>query len=128
MDWDSICKPKEEGGLRIRPLRQMNQALLGKWLWGIVEVSDGLWRQVLDWKYNLPRNGWYLQDACKKSLAIWKGILSVKKPFMENIKYQARSGERILFWKDKSVRDRTLAAQFPDLFNCAMDKEAKVNS
>ena len=26
VDWASICRPKEEGGLGIRPQRQMNQA------------------------------------------------------------------------------------------------------
>ena len=110
MDWNSICKPKEEGGLGIRHLRQMNQSLLGMWLWRIGEGSDGLWRQVLDWKYSVPRNGWELQDAHKKSSAIWRGFLSVKKPFMENIKYQAGSGKMIIFWKDRWVGDRTLAA------------------
>lgn len=48
VDWESICKPKEEGGLGIRPLRKMNQALPGKWLWRIgdrftrsLEIGDG---------------------------------------------------------------------------------------
>ena len=42
VDWDSICKPKERGGLGIRPLKQMNQALLGKWLLRIGDGSDRL--------------------------------------------------------------------------------------
>lgn len=44
VDWESICKLKEEGGLGIRPLKKMNQALLGKWLWMIGDGSQGLWR------------------------------------------------------------------------------------
>ena len=44
VDWGSICKPKEEGCLGIRPLKLMNQALLGKWLWRIGDEMDGLWR------------------------------------------------------------------------------------
>lgn len=31
VDWASMCLPKKDGGLGIRPLRMMNQALLGKW-------------------------------------------------------------------------------------------------
>lgn len=61
------------------------------------------WRQILDWKCSFPRNGWDLQDACKMSLEIWKGILSIKKPLMENTKYQAGSRERILLWKTSGL-------------------------
>ena len=55
VDWDSICKPKESGGLGIRSLKKMNQTLFGKWLWRIGDGMDGLWREALDWKYSLPR-------------------------------------------------------------------------
>ena len=47
---------------------------------------------------------------------------------MENIRYHVRSGERILFWRDRWIGDKNLVAQFLALFNCAMDKDAKVNS
>ena len=57
-----------------------------------------------------------------------KGFLSVKKLLMENIKYQIGTGDKILFWRDWWVGDRTLAAKFPDLFKCALDKDAKVKS
>jgi hypothetical protein len=32
VEWDKVCSPIDEGGLRIRNLRRFNQALLGKWL------------------------------------------------------------------------------------------------
>lgn len=112
----------------IRHLKQMNQALLGKWLWRIGYGTDGLWRQVLDRKYSPPRWGWDVQDATAKTSAICKGILSVKRLPMENIKYKIGSGESILFYKDQCTGDRSLGTQFPDLFNCAKDKEAKVKA
>jgi len=31
--WESICLPKEEGGLGVRRLRLFNLSLLGKWCW-----------------------------------------------------------------------------------------------
>lgn len=30
VDWKSVCKAKEDGGLGFRPLKQMNEALLNK--------------------------------------------------------------------------------------------------
>ena len=97
MGWDTICKPKKEGGLGIRPLKQMNLALLGKWLWRIGEGLDGLWRHVLERKYGRLRHGWEVKDTSMKSSALSKGILSVKNHFMKNIKYHIGSGEGILF-------------------------------
>lgn len=41
--WKSVCRPTKEGGLGFRPLKLMNQALLGKWLWRIGEGIDCLW-------------------------------------------------------------------------------------
>lgn len=58
LKWASICKPKKEGGLGFEPLKQMNQALLGKWLWRLGEEGDSLWKQVLVAKYGILRNGW----------------------------------------------------------------------
>ena len=74
VDWDSICKSKEEGGLGMKRLGQMNQALLGKWLRGTGECTDGLWRQALEKKYGLRRNGWDLQDPPTKSSTILERI------------------------------------------------------
>lgn len=41
VDWNSICKPKKNGGLSIKPLKVMNQALLGKWLQRLREDNEG---------------------------------------------------------------------------------------
>ena len=89
---------------------------------------DGLWRQVLDWKYGLQRCGWEVKEAPNKAFTIWRGILSVKKIFLENVKYKVGSGENVIFWKDRRVDDRTLEAQFPNLYDCVVHKEATINS
>lgn len=47
---------------------------------------------------------------------------------MQNIRYQVCLGEMILFWQDTWVGDGHLASEFPDLFNCTLEKEAKVKS
>lgn len=37
VNWAMVCKTKNEGGLEIDPLKQLNQDLLGKWLWRLGE-------------------------------------------------------------------------------------------
>lgn len=40
--------------------KDMNEALLGKWLWHVGEEFNGLWKEVLCSKYGVSRGGWEL--------------------------------------------------------------------
>lgn len=61
-----MCTSKLEGGLGIRSLRHMNQALLGKWLWWKVDEMEGLWRTVVMEKYGFQRDEWEVHGAAYK--------------------------------------------------------------
>lgn len=59
VDWKSICLPKSLGGLGIRSISRTNQALMGKWLWRFGNGEQGLWRDVVVWKYGTTIEGWW---------------------------------------------------------------------
>lgn len=82
------------------PLKSINNALLGKWLWRIGHDSEGLWRQVLLAKYPVERDGWDIHTAVSRQSAFWKGICSVKDDFMRNIRFKVGKGDSISFWRD----------------------------
>jgi hypothetical protein len=46
VNWNSICTPKDRGGLGILNLRCMNISLLTKWLWKL-ENDEGLWQMIV---------------------------------------------------------------------------------
>jgi hypothetical protein len=46
-----VCKPKKDGGLGVRDLRLVNNALLGKWRWRIISEGTGIWRDILLARY-----------------------------------------------------------------------------
>ncbi|CAL8122129.1 unnamed protein product [Prunus armeniaca] len=48
VNWDTVCQPKSFGGLGIKKIHCMNQALLAKTGWKIVQKDQGLWSQVLN--------------------------------------------------------------------------------
>jgi hypothetical protein len=50
VNWNSVCTPKNQGGLGVSNLEYMNDALLSKWLWNS-ENSNGLWQKILTKKY-----------------------------------------------------------------------------
>lgn len=52
--WDTVCLPKENGGLGIKDITTFNLALLGKWKWNLFQHQGELWARVLESKYG----GW----------------------------------------------------------------------
>ena len=42
VNWDTVCQEKSRGGLRVRGLSLMNQALLCKWCWRFANERDSL--------------------------------------------------------------------------------------
>jgi len=73
--WNTLCKPKKEGGLGIKDVKSFNKALIEKWMWKLKVDSLGMWREVLESKYetnarrNIPSHkmthSWRWSDLCK---------------------------------------------------------------
>jgi hypothetical protein len=49
--WDSICLPKDLGGLGIRKMREVNLALISKLGWKLLCKVDMMWVSQLKGKY-----------------------------------------------------------------------------
>ena len=43
VNWNDLCKPKKEGGLRIRNLEAWNLAAISKTAWHISFMHESLW-------------------------------------------------------------------------------------
>jgi hypothetical protein len=51
VDWATVCKPRECGGLGILNTKHMNIALMLKWIWKLYQNAEGLWADLLRAKY-----------------------------------------------------------------------------
>ena len=71
--WDSICLPKDLGGLGIRKMREVNLALISKLGWKLLCKVDMMWVSQLRGKYLFSNS--FLSPSLSSSSCPWKGIL-----------------------------------------------------
>ena len=57
--WEMVSRPKDQGGLGIIITRIMNDCLLVKWIWKIVQEPDDLWFRILKATYICVRVGFF---------------------------------------------------------------------
>jgi len=93
--WKKICKPTDQGELRIRSLKKLNQAVNLKLCWDIFHKKE-------DWSILL------LSRVMRKrriishhiSSSIWSSIKSEFNVMMENSSWLLGDGSKIHFWTD----------------------------
>ena len=104
--WNKCCSSKQKGGLGIKNIETFNHALVGKWLWRLLNENEALWVRVLDSKYG-GREEWMKEGGSKKGSIWWKDLLAIGDVnnndgwWWKRIKRKADSGTSVLFWVDK---------------------------
>ena len=56
MAWETVMKEKENGGLGLRSIRQLNSAYFMKLGWRLVTEPKSLWAKLLKMKYSKGRD------------------------------------------------------------------------
>ena len=97
--WESVCLPKEEGGLGLRHVKDSNDANVMKHIWNLFNRKDSLqvaWvrrlylRQGSLWCAKVPSN-------CSWS---WRKILQLSDRIRPFIKHKVGNGTRTFLWHD----------------------------
>ncbi|KAL6345790.1 hypothetical protein AAG906_017542 [Vitis piasezkii] len=58
VNWNLVYADKKEGGLGIRNLVALNNALLRKWSSRFAEEREPLWKQIIIEKFGVEEKGW----------------------------------------------------------------------
>ncbi|KAL0297916.1 UNVERIFIED_CONTAM: hypothetical protein Sangu_3171400 [Sesamum angustifolium] len=97
--WAQICKPKAEGGLGISSLITMNQALILKQLWRLLQ-NDGtsIW---VDWvqQYRLRHSTFWTFNRTTGSWS-WKKMLKLRPLLQRGVVYKVGDGSSFSLWQD----------------------------
>ena len=118
---------KNGGGLGVRNLTKMNQALLCKWSWQFANERDPLWRLVMNIKFREVVGGWNTCDIRGGyGSSLWKKIRKDWITFHHNVAFSSGYGRRLCFWKDTWCIGDMLCNTFPTLFNLVAHKDVRV--
>lgn len=84
-----ICR-----GLGVRPIKDVNTALLSKWLWRLGTDDESLWKVILTCKYRLGDFGRDVNPALRRASDMWQVVATCVDKFKER---KAGRGDRIKF-------------------------------
>ena len=105
VNWNTVCREKNRGGLGVRGLSMMNQALLCKWCWRFANERDSLWRLVISTKFGEEVGGWNTRDIRGGyGTGLWKDIRKEWLTLSQNTISSLGNGRRLGFWKDPLVQ------------------------
>lgn len=106
--WDTVTRSKENGGLGIRKLAEMNIAFLAKLGWRLMFEEDSLWIQVFKAKYAIQSadcSEWRPKSSMSNA---WRGILKAVPIIQQGVRKTVRNGRNTSFWKDNWLGDGPL--------------------
>ncbi|KAH7568757.1 hypothetical protein JRO89_XS06G0045300 [Xanthoceras sorbifolium] len=105
VNWGTVCTPKGNGGLGIKSTKLMNQSLLAKAGWRILQGEKGVWSQLLICKY--LNNANLLIPSGDKSVcsSTWKGIKFGTKLLSSGINWRIGNSNSVHFWIDVWASD-----------------------
>ncbi|KAL0291209.1 UNVERIFIED_CONTAM: hypothetical protein Sradi_7031800 [Sesamum radiatum] len=110
--WEQVCKPTLHGGLGIRNIQTMNNALMGKHLWQILtKKHDSIWVSWIS-RYKL-RHGtlWAAND--KEGSWTWKKLLKLRHQLIKGIQFRVGDGTEFKLWLDPWHPDGALIHRYP---------------
>lgn len=122
--WEMVARPKDQGGLGIINTKLMNECLIVKWIWKIMQEPDDLWFRILKAKY-MDDRGFFYSDS-KGSSQFWQGLHKVKHLFKWGAIYKVENGQHCSFWQDVWVGNVPLKIQYEEIYKMVRDPSCLV--
>jgi hypothetical protein len=99
MSWESMCKPKGQGGIGFRDLRLFNQALLARQAWRLIEYPDSLCARLLKAKY-YPSSNLIDTAFIQNTSPCWQGIIHGLELLKKGVIWRINDGTKVRIWRD----------------------------
>lgn len=95
VSWSEISRIKQEGGLGIRPLKEMNEVSILKLIWRILSANS-LWVKWVQTYLKRNSSIWTVRETALGSW-MWKKILKCRDRAKQFYKVEVRNGMKASF-------------------------------
>ncbi|KAK1698102.1 hypothetical protein QYE76_014799 [Lolium multiflorum] len=77
VEWATVCRPRDHGGMGILNTKYMNIALMLRWIWKLYQNEEGLREDLLRAKY-LGDNDLFSPEVPTSGSQFWRAIQKIK--------------------------------------------------
>ncbi|KAG7543982.1 Reverse transcriptase domain [Arabidopsis thaliana x Arabidopsis arenosa] len=99
--WTTVCKPKQEGGLGLRSLKEANEVCCLKLIWRLVSHANSLWVRWIN-KYLLKKDTfWSIKETTSLGSWMWKKLIKYRGVAKKFCKVEVNDGKSTSFWYDQ---------------------------
>ena len=98
--WQDICKPKQEGGLGIRALKEVNKVQDLKLIWRLL-AGDSLWGKWIKSNLLKKKSLWEISLTSQAGSWIWRKLLKLRDVARTFHMKEIGNGRHTSFWYDK---------------------------
>ncbi|GJT23299.1 RNA-directed DNA polymerase, eukaryota, reverse transcriptase zinc-binding domain protein [Tanacetum coccineum] len=125
--WKVVCRPKEQGGLGIKSLKQWNKVLLIRQFWNILEGKNSLWAKWVN-RVKLKDKSIWEVDVDKGDSWGWKTMLTIRDNIRGHVWYNVGNGRKTSVWYDKWCTDGPLSKFISrrDIYEARLEDNAKL--
>ncbi|XP_071696401.1 uncharacterized protein [Rutidosis leptorrhynchoides] len=99
--WKNVCRPKDQGGLGLKSLREWNETLIVKHIWRIIAQNDTLWGKWVNVVKLKDISFWDVEPKYDDSWG-WKHLLNIKDKVKIHINVQSCNGINSYLWVDNA--------------------------
>lgn len=105
LSWETLQKPRDQGGIGMRSARQANSAFLTKLGWRVLTEPNALWSRVLRHKYCKGRCDIDMFTPTTNMSNVWRGITDNVQWLKKGTSTAIGNGRHTLFWDHLWVTD-----------------------